>query len=84
MEVRNFCSWIDPAKGETRRRLPVLQAGAFFGEIAPGTDEPRTATIEALVDTKLLADVRDRLHRIADDRLSNNLVGFDASNLEML
>lgn len=38
-----------------RRRLSVLEAGNYFGEIALVTNEPRNATIEALVDTELLA-----------------------------
>jgi len=43
--------------GETggRTRLAVLEAGEFFGEIGLVTRQPRNATIEALVDTRLLA-----------------------------
>ena len=43
------------AEGETRKKLAVLEAGDFFGEISLVTERPRSATIEALVDTKLLA-----------------------------
>lgn len=43
------------AEGERRRKLAVLERGAFFGEIGLMTKQPRNATIEALVDTKLLA-----------------------------
>jgi cAMP-dependent protein kinase regulator len=37
-----------------RRRLAVLQPGDFFGEVALITDQPRIATVRALVDTTLL------------------------------
>ena len=43
------------AEGERRRKLAVLENGEFFGEIGLMTKQPRGATIEALVDTKLLA-----------------------------
>ena len=43
------------AEGDRRRKLAVLERGAFFGEIGLMTKQPRNATIEALVDTKLLA-----------------------------
>lgn len=43
------------AEGERRRKLAVLERGEFFGEIGLMTKQPRNATIEALVDTKLLA-----------------------------
>jgi len=43
------------AEGPPRTRMAVLEEGAFFGEIGLVTNRPRTATIEALVDTRLLA-----------------------------
>lgn len=43
------------AEEEPRTRLGVLEPGEFFGEIALFTDQPRNATVEALVDTELLA-----------------------------
>ncbi len=43
------------AEGERRRKLAVLENGDFFGEIGLLTKQPRGATIEAIVDTKLLA-----------------------------
>ena len=43
------------AEGDRRRKLAVLENGEFFGEIGLMTKQPRGATIEALVDTKLLA-----------------------------
>ena len=43
------------AEGSPRKKLAVLEASEFFGEIGLVTDQPRNATIEALVDTKLLA-----------------------------
>lgn len=35
------------------KEIATIGAGGFFGEIALITDEPRTATIEALEDTEL-------------------------------
>jgi CRP-like cAMP-binding protein len=43
------------AEGSPRTRMAVLEHGEFFGEIGLVTNQPRTATIEALVDTRLLA-----------------------------
>jgi len=43
------------AEGERRRKLAVLERGEFFGEIGVMSKQPRNATIEAIVDTKLLA-----------------------------
>ena len=43
------------AEGTRRRKLAVLERGEFFGEIGLMTKQPRNATIEALVDSKLLA-----------------------------
>ena len=43
------------AERPARRRLALLQAGEFFGEVALVTDQPRIATVRALVDTTLLA-----------------------------
>ena len=42
------------AEGKTRTRLAVLEAGDFFGEIALFTQRPRSATVEALVDSHVL------------------------------
>jgi CRP-like cAMP-binding protein len=52
------------AEGDPRRRLAVLEEGAFFGEIALVTDEPRNATVEALVETRLLAIDRPLMWRL--------------------
>jgi CRP-like cAMP-binding protein len=43
------------AEGERRRKLAVLERGEFFGEIGVMVKQPRNATIEAIVETKLLA-----------------------------
>lgn len=42
------------AERPTPRRLAVLQEGEFFGEVALVSDQPRIATVRALVDTSLL------------------------------
>jgi len=47
------------AEGPPRRRMAVLEKGAFFGEIGLVTNRPRNATIEAIVDTRLLAIDRE-------------------------
>jgi CRP-like cAMP-binding protein len=43
------------AEGSPRMRLAVLENGEFFGEIGLVTGQPRNATVEALVDCRLLA-----------------------------
>ncbi|MCP5042289.1 MAG: cyclic nucleotide-binding domain-containing protein [bacterium] len=43
------------AEEETHKKLAVLEAGSFFGEIGLMTDLPRNATIRAIVDSRLLA-----------------------------
>ncbi len=43
------------AEGLRRRKLAVLESGAFFGEIGLFARQPRNATIEALVDSRLVA-----------------------------
>ncbi|MCA9509567.1 MAG: cyclic nucleotide-binding domain-containing protein, partial [Myxococcales bacterium] len=50
-----------------RRRLGVIEAGGYFGEIALVTNEPRNATIEALVDTELLAIDRAVVAELLDE-----------------
>ncbi len=52
------------AEGDRRRKLAVLERGAFFGETGVVTRQPRNATIEALVDTKLLAIDRRLLWKL--------------------
>jgi CRP-like cAMP-binding protein len=58
------------AEGDRRRKLAVLERGQFFGEIGLIAKQPRNATIEALVDTKLLA---------IDRRVLRSLVATQAS-----
>jgi CRP-like cAMP-binding protein len=55
------------AEGEPRTRLAVLESGEFFGEIALFTDQPRNATIEALVDSQLLAIDRPVMWNLVRD-----------------
>jgi len=52
------------AEGERRRKLAVLERGQFFGEIGVLTKQPRNATIEAIVKTKLLAIDRRVLRQL--------------------
>lgn len=54
------------AEGEVRKKLAVLEEGDFFGEIALVTERPRSATIEALVDTKLLAIDRPLVSQLVE------------------
>lgn len=51
-------------EGPPRRGLAKLKDGDFFGEIALVTDQPRTATIAALTDTKLIAIDRDVVRKL--------------------
>jgi CRP-like cAMP-binding protein len=55
------------AEDDRRRKLAVLERGAFFGEIGLMTKQPRNSTIEALVETKLLAIDRRLLRQLIDD-----------------
>jgi len=55
------------AEDGTRCKLSVLEPGDFFGEIALVTDQPRNATIEALVETELLAIDRHVIGDLLED-----------------
>jgi cGMP-dependent protein kinase len=55
------------AKG---RDIRQLHRGDYFGEQALLYDTPRTATVTAATDTKLLAISRDSLHKALGDTLS--------------
>jgi CRP-like cAMP-binding protein len=56
------------AEGPPRQRLAVIESGEFFGEIGLVTNQPRNATIEALVETKLLAVDRPTMWSIIRGR----------------
>jgi CRP-like cAMP-binding protein len=43
------------AEGPPRTRMAVLEKGEFFGEAGLVTNQPRNASIEALVDSRLIA-----------------------------
>jgi len=58
------------AEGERRRKLAVLERGEFFGEIGLMTKQPRNATIEALVETKLLAIDRRLVWELIENQSS--------------
>lgn len=66
------------AEGPPRTRMAVLEKGAFFGEIGLVTNQPRTATIEALVDTRLLGIGRKVMWSLIRERsdVSKILLGF--------
>jgi len=55
------------AEDGSRQKLSVLEPGDFFGEIALVTDQPRNATIQALVDSELLAIDRAVIARLLDE-----------------
>jgi CRP-like cAMP-binding protein len=52
------------AEGQVRRKLAVLEKGEFFGEIALFTNQGRNATIQALIDTQLLAIDRTTVRKL--------------------
>lgn len=54
------------AEHSRRRKLAVLERGDFFGEIGLLAKRPRNATIEALVDSKLLAIDRRVVWRLIE------------------
>lgn len=56
------------AEGPPRTRMAVLERGAFFGEIGLVTNQPRTATIEALVETRLIAIDRKAMWSLIRER----------------
>ena len=56
------------AEGEVRKKLAVLEEGDFFGEISLVTERARSATVEALVDTKLLAIDRALVSRLVEQQ----------------
>jgi CRP-like cAMP-binding protein len=58
------------AEGERRHKLAVLERGTFFGEIGLLTRQPRNATIEAIVDTRLLSIDRRLVRRLIADEPS--------------
>jgi len=66
------------AEGTNRRKLAVLEKGEFFGEIGLITKQPRNATIEALVDAKLLAIDRRLVRKLIDSNpsVAKSLVRF--------
>ncbi len=51
-------------EGPPRRELARLGEGAFFGEIALISDEPRTATVEATVESTVLEISREMIGRL--------------------
>lgn len=66
------------AEGPPRTRMAVLEKGAFFGEIGLVTNQPRNASIEALVDTRLLAIERKVMWSLIRERgeVSKTLLRF--------
>ncbi|MFP3868415.1 MAG: cyclic nucleotide-binding domain-containing protein [Desulfobacteraceae bacterium] len=50
-----------------RTELAVLGPGAYFGELALVTNQPRTASVEALEDTRLIEISRSEFDQLLDD-----------------
>lgn len=71
------------AEGDPRRRLAVLEEGAVFGEIGLVADQPRNATVEALVETQLLAVDRPLIWKLLrrDRRVFRELLGVARERL---
>ncbi|MCZ6465223.1 MAG: cyclic nucleotide-binding domain-containing protein [Proteobacteria bacterium] len=55
------------ASSDRRVRLAVLDEGEFFGEIGLVTNRPRNATVEAIVDTRLLSVDRAVMWSLIED-----------------
>ncbi len=55
------------AEGERRRKLAVLERGEFFGEIGLLTGQPRNATVEAIVDSRLVELERRAVWSLLDE-----------------
>jgi putative oxidoreductase len=49
-----------------RTELTELQAGSYFGEVALVTGRPRTASVEAAVDSKLIKVSKEEFDRLLD------------------
>ena len=56
--------------GGQPQRLATLKAGQFFGEIAVLRDQPRTASVRALVPTTLLTMERETFRNLMAGALS--------------
>jgi cAMP-dependent protein kinase regulator len=56
--------WITEDGGDVPREVAVLGSGAFFGELALIHDCPRTATVVAGSDCKLIKLDRGNFHRL--------------------
>jgi len=55
------------ADGNPPRKLAVLEQGDFFGEVALLTDQPRNASVRALVDSQLLAIDRPLVWELVEE-----------------
>ncbi len=55
------------SEGPPRHELTRFGPGSFFGEVALVTEEPRSATVTAGVDTQLLAVDRDAVRMLVAD-----------------
>ena len=63
-------------EGDAAERIATLGSGHFFGEMAIMRDAPRSATVRAVSDTKLLAMERDTFHDLVAQSLGTT-PGFD-------
>jgi CRP/FNR family cyclic AMP-dependent transcriptional regulator len=66
---REFCILIsgDAEVRQGRKRLRLLSAGDFFGEIALILDAPRSATVTATTAVRLLVIDRNAFRRLLDE-----------------
>ena len=63
---REFCVLVggDAEVRQRNKRLGLLSGGDFFGEIALILDAPRSATVTATSDVRLLVIDRNAFHRL--------------------
>lgn len=62
--IEEGCVEVLSGEGENQRRLTVLSQGAMFGEIALLDHQPRTATVRALVPTRLIRIDRSHVEEL--------------------
>ncbi len=56
--------WVSTTRGEREVRLATLTRGAFFGEVAVLSGQPRTATVTAAEPVESICFTKDRIDSI--------------------